>query len=200
MKTLLTTTLLLGLTVAPTLAQPGGSTPREHEVHSATSKDGLTWTRDAGIRLTSASVPCVINDGDKRLLLYVVRPPDEPGGVGGVSCAVSTDGTSFQIEKGFRIEGLSTLTAADPSIVKDEAGKFRLYYLASNHRGDPAAGENPHKINYALSDDGIRFRETGIAFTYDDLVDPDVFRFKGKWFMYVFGQVRVVFNSCSSHR
>jgi hypothetical protein len=173
----------------PTPRPPGGgSTPREHEVHSATSKDGLTWTRDEGVRLTSASVPCVINDGDKRILLYVVRPPDEPGGVGGISCAVSTDGVNFTIDRNFRIEGLSTLTAADPSIVKDEAGKFRLYYLASNHRGDPAHGENPHKINYALSDDGIRFREAGTAFTYDDLVDPDVFRFKGGWFMYVFGR------------
>lgn len=168
---------------------PGGaSTPREHEVHSATSNDGLAWTRDDGIRLKSASVPCVINDGDNRILLYVVRPPDEPGHVGGVSCAVSTDGMNFTVDRNFRIEGLSTLTAADPSIVKDQAGKFRLYYLASNHRGDPARGENPHKIQYAISDDGIRFREAGTAFTYDDLVDPDVFRYKDQWFMYVFGK------------
>ncbi len=174
----------------PTRPQPGGggSTPREHQVLSATSKDGLTWTRDAGVRLSSSSVPCAINDGDERVLLYVVRPPDDPSGVGGVSCAISTDGTNFKIESNFHIEGLSTLTAADPSIVKDGQGKFRLYYLASDHRGDPAAGANPHKINYALSDDGVRFRETGTAFEYDDLVDPDVFHFKGKWFMYVFGK------------
>src|ERR1051325_2136371 len=59
----------------------GGSTPREHEVHSATSKDGLNWTRDEGIPLKSASVPCVIDDGGRRILLSVVRRPDEPVGV-----------------------------------------------------------------------------------------------------------------------
>jgi hypothetical protein len=173
----------------------GGSTPRDHEVHSATSRDGLTWTRDEGIRLKSASVPCAINDGDKRILLYVVRPPSEPGGVGGISCAVSTDGTNFTINRDFRIEGLSTLTAADPSIVKDNDGKFRLYYLASNHRGDPAHDANPHKINYAISDDGLRFREAGTAFTYDDLVDPDVFQFKGRWFMYVHARGTIIATS-----
>ncbi len=169
-------------------ASAGGSSPREHQVLSATSSDGLTWTRDAGVRLRSASVPCAINDRDQRVLLYVVRPPDEPGGVGGVSCAVSTNGTDFSIAREFRIEGLSTRSAADPAIVKDRDGKFRLYYLASNHRGDPAAGENPHLINYARSEDGLHFREVGTAFRYYNLVDPDVFRFQDQWFMYVFAR------------
>lgn len=172
---------------------PGaGITPREHEVHSATSKDGLTWTRDEGARLTNASVPCVFNDGDKRVLLYTVRSPTQPGGVGGIACAVSTDGLNFKDESTFRIEGLSTRTAADPSIVKDGDRKYRLYYLASNHRGDPAAGENPHTIKLALSEDGIHFRETGTVFEYDNLVDPDVFRFKDQWFMNVFARIGTV--------
>lgn len=175
---------------SPRLPQRRGepNSPREHRVLSATSRDGLTWSRDEGIRLVSASVPCAINDRDQRVLLYVVRPPDEPGGIGGVSCAVSTNGTDFTIARQFRIEGLSTRTAADPSIMLDGDGKFRLYYLASNHHGDPAAGENPHQINYALSDDGLHFREAGTAFTYDNLVDPDVFQFKDRWFMYVFAR------------
>lgn len=156
----------------------GGSTPREHRVLSASSADGLNWTRDDGLRLTSASVPCAINDGDRRVLLYVVRPPDDPAGVGGVACAVAEDGLTFRIEPEFRIEGLSTLTAADPSLVRDAAGNFRLYYLASNSRGDPASEANPHRINLALSTDGIRFRESGTVFTYDNLVDPDVFEYK----------------------
>ncbi|MBM3854072.1 MAG: hypothetical protein FJ399_13115, partial [Verrucomicrobia bacterium] len=111
--------LFAGSVAAVVFGQPaGGSTPRDHQVHSATSADGLTWTRDEGVRLTSASVPCAINDRDQRVLLYVVRPPDDAGGVGGVACAVSVDGTNFTLEPGFRLEGLSTLTAADPSIVR----------------------------------------------------------------------------------
>jgi hypothetical protein len=159
-----------------------------HHVHSATSKDGLTWTRDEGIRISRASVPCAINDNDKRVLVYFVQPPDQPGKPETVACAISTDGTRFEQARGFHIEGLSTLKAVDPSILKDDTEKFRLYYLASNHRGDPAMGPNPHAIHLALSNDGIHFRETGSVFERDDLVDPDVFRFNKEWFMYVFAR------------
>ena len=164
---------------------PGASTPRDHEVHSASSTDGLTWTRDEGIRLTMASVPTVVNDNDRRILLYAVRPPQDPRGMGGVACASSTDGTNFVIETGFAIEGLSTLTAADPCVMQEADGTFKLYYLASNYRGDPANGPNPHKINVATSTDGIHYKETGTVFEYNGLVDPDVFRLKDRWFMYV---------------
>ena len=66
--------------------------------------------------------------------------------------------------------------------------RFRLYYLASNHTGDPAAGPNPHAIHMAVSLDGIRFWETGPVFEYPDLVDPDVFRFQDQWLMFVFAR------------
>jgi len=159
-----------------------------HRVMSASSPDGLTWTRDEGVRLAPASVPCAINDGDQRVLLYFVQPPEQPGKPESVACAVSTDGLRFQPEPAFRIEGLSTLKAVDPSIVKDEAGRFRLYYLASNYPGDPAKGPNPHAVHLAVSDDGIRFRETGSVFEYPDLVDPDVFRLGDQWLMYAFAR------------
>lgn len=165
---------------------PNEPTLHSHNVHSAASPDGLTWTRDAGVRIASASVPCAINDGDKRVMIYYVQPPSQPGRPETVACAVSTNGLIFKHDPSFHIEGLRTLKAVDPSILKDAAGKFRLYYFASDHRGDPARGMNPHKIHLALSDDGIRFRETGPVFAYKDLVDPDVFRFKNQWFMYVF--------------
>lgn len=172
---------------APPGPAPSGGI-RSHQVASATSPDGLTWTRDPGVRLWPASVPCAINDGDQRVLLYFVQPPDQPGEPETVACAVSTDGMKFEPATSFQIEGLSTLKAVDPSIVKDDAGRFRLYYLASNHPGDPAAGPNPHAIHMALSDDGIRFRETGRVFEHPDLVDPDVFRFGNQWFLYVFAR------------
>ncbi|MBI4910078.1 MAG: hypothetical protein HY820_41050 [Acidobacteria bacterium] len=159
-----------------------------HWVGSATSEDGLRWTRDEGVRLSRASVPCAINDNDERVLLYFVEPPNQPGRPETVACAVSANGMDFERERAFQIEGLSTLKAVDPSILKDDDGRFRLYYLASNHQGDPASGPNPHAIHMALSDDGIRFRESGSVFEYPDLVDPDVFRVPatGAWLMYVF--------------
>jgi len=159
-----------------------------HRVESATSQDGLSWVRDEGVRVARASVPAAINDRDERILLYYVRPPDEPGKPETVACSVSYDGLRFEPEPAFRIEGLSTLKAVDPSITRDDDGKFRLYYLASNHWGDPAGGPNPHAIHMAVSGDGIRFQEIGPVFQYPDLVDPDVFRFRGEWWMYVFAR------------
>ena len=126
----------------------GGSTPRDRRVLSATSADGGTWTCDEGVQLIRASVPCAINDGDRRELLYVVRPPDKAGG--GVSSASAEDGTSFRLEAGLRIEGRSMLSAVAPSVVRDAVGTFRLHTLASNSRGDPAPEPNPHCINLAL--------------------------------------------------
>lgn len=178
--------------IAPATSTPVSPLPpagiSSHAVASATSPDGLTWTSDDGIRFSPASVPAVINDNDQRVLLYFVHPPNEPGKPETVACAVSSDGFNFLQDPNFAIEGLSTLKAVDPSILKDDDGRFRLYYLASNHPGDPAAGPNPHAIHLALSDDGIRFRETGPVFEYPDLVDPDVFRINGQWLMYVFAK------------
>lgn len=179
---------------------PPGASPRppavgglqSHMVASATSLDGLNWTRDEGIRLSSASVPAAINDTDQRVLLYYVRPAEQPGKPETVACAISTDGLSFQPDPAFQIEGLSKLKAADPSIVRDPDGRFRLYYLASDHPGDPAQGPNPHAIHLAFSEDGVRFREFGPVFEYPDLVDPDVFLFQNQWWMYAFAGGRTI--------
>ncbi len=170
-------------------AQPG---IQSHNVMSASSSDGLTWTRDEGVRFTQASVPAAINDRDERVLLYFVQPPTQPGKPETVALAVSTDGLDFRQDPAFEIAGLSTIKAVDPSILRDPEGRFRLYYLASDHAGDPAAGPNPHRIHMALSEDGIRFRETGSVFEFPDLVDPDVFRYKDQWWMYVFARNRTI--------
>ncbi|MGB9606583.1 MAG: hypothetical protein ACPL88_11975, partial [Bryobacteraceae bacterium] len=163
-----------------------------HSVGSATSADGPEWVREPGIRLAAASVPAAFNDGGQRVLLYYVQPPLEQSKPETVACAVSADGTYFRYETEFRIEGLSTLKAVDPSIVRDEDGRFRLYYLASDYRGDPARGPSPDAIHLALCEDGVHFREFGPVFEYPDLVDPDVFRFRDQWWMFVFTGGRTI--------
>jgi hypothetical protein len=97
---------------------------RSHNVLSATSRDGLNWTRDEGIRMTGVSVPCAINDKDRRVLLYFVQPPSQPEKPETVACAVATDGMSFEPAAEFRIEGLSKLKAVDPSILRDDTGRL----------------------------------------------------------------------------
>jgi hypothetical protein len=162
---------------------PGG--PYQHKVLSASSKDGLIWTRDAGVRLEHASVPCAVTVED-RIFLYYVDADRGPGQFESVGCATSSDGLKFE-KQPFIIDGLPSPKAVDPSVVRDKDGRFRLYYFASSAMGDPAAEMQDHDIQLALSDDGIHFRDAGTAFKYPGLVDPDVFFYHDTWFMYVFG-------------
>lgn len=160
-----------------------------HMVRSATSDDGLTWTVEEGIRLESASVPCAINDGDKRVLIYFVKPPDgRTTHTENTACAVSEDGIHFTLANDFKIEGMKTMKACDPGIIRDDEGKLRLYYFASDFHGDPAIAPGAHAITLATSDDGIHYREIGETITREELCDPDVFRVGKEWFMFVHGQ------------
>lgn len=160
-----------------------------HNVRSATSDDGLKWTVDAGTRLTSASVPCAINDGDQRVLIYYVKPPDgRVTHTENTACAVSEDGITFMAAPDFKIESMRTMKACDPAVIRDDAGKFRLYYFGSDFHGDPARAEGPHSIALATSDDGIHYRETDEVISREELCDPDVFRVGREWFMFVHGQ------------
>jgi hypothetical protein len=186
---------------SPTLprdtAQPMAG-PYAHKVLSATSPDGLRWTRDEDVRMEHASVPCAVADGD-RILLYYVDADRGPGKPESVGCAVSRDGIHFE-KQPLSIEGLPTFKAIDPSVMKDADGKFRLYYFASNAGGDPAGQSEQHEIHLALSDDGIRFKEASVVFRHPHLVDPDVFFYKGTWFMYVYGEGRTVIATSQDGR
>ena len=170
---------------SPAVRRPVGG-PYAHQVLSASSRDGVTWTRDDGVRLEHASVPCAVVFKD-RIFLYFVDANRGEGQEESVGCAVSDDGLRFDRQK-LVIDGMTARKAVDPSILIDREGKFRLYYFASSARGDPARDESPHEIHLATSDDGIRFRNVGKVFSHADLVDPDVFFFKDAWFMYVFAR------------
>jgi hypothetical protein len=112
--------------------------------------------------LTSASVPCAINDGDKRVLIYYVKPPDGlTTHTENTACAVSEDGIHFTSAPDFKIEGMRTMKACDPAIIRDEEGNSRLYYFGSDFHGDPARAEGSHSIALATSDDGVHYRENG---------------------------------------
>lgn len=157
--------------------------PWFHEVHSASSRDGLSWTRDAGVRLKHASVPCAVVAHD-RVFLYFVDAGAGPDKLESASVATSTDGIHFT-KQPLDILGMTTRKSLDPSIVVDGDGKFWLYYYGCN--GSPEA-QGPHEIHVASSQDGIRFQERGVVYRRASLVDPDVFFFKDRWFMYVFGR------------
>ncbi len=171
------------LAPAPVRAEPTEG-PYVHRVLSATSADGLTWTRDEGVRWAHASVPCAVVDGE-RILLYAVDADRGPGQRESTGLFTSTDGLTFQ-KQPFAIEGNPAKKALDPCVVRDPKGGFRLYYLASSIDGNPARAPEDHEIHVATSADGVRFQEAGVALRRPGLVDPDVFLFGGTWFCYVF--------------
>jgi hypothetical protein len=171
----------------PARVMEGG--PAVHRVLSASSADGLNWTRDPGVRLEQASVPCALADGD-RVVMYYVDGAKRPATVG---CAISADGISFT-KQDVHIAGLNGSFAADPSIIRNTSGTYCLYYLEGPgtrkpgpQPGGPKSSEM-HEIHLAVGSDPLNLADTGPVLRYPDLVDPDVFGYRGSWFMYVFSQ------------
>ncbi len=177
------------LAAAQPLPPQGG--PYFHQVLSASSPDGQTFTHDGIVLLDHASVPAAIPLPDGRIRLYYVDASQVPENV---NCAESADwGRSFTV-LGCTIAGRAGKKAVDPSIVKLGDGRFRLYYYAS--ADDPGAA-GIHEIHAAISEDGVQFQEEGAVFAYPGLVDPDVFWSGREWLMYVFasGQGTVMARS-----
>lgn len=166
-------------TFEPKPQQPPPQGPFLHKVLSATSTDGLNWTPDNRVLLDHASVPAAIVTPNGAIRIYYVDasvPPET------TNVAESTDGGETFKVLGLKINGLSFRKALDPSIVRLRDGRYRLYYLAS----EPGDTTTPHRVNSAISSDGVNFTEEQTALTYPGLVDPDVFKRPKEWLMYVF--------------
>lgn len=171
---------LVALVTSPGQAQDRG--PRSHQVSSASSPDGLSFSHDGQVLLESASVPAAIVLDDGRVRLYYVDASTTPENA---NCAESSDaGRSFEV-LGCRIERRSGTKAVDPSIVRLPDGRYRLYYYAPVGQNPDAPGS--HTIYAAISSDGVRFEEERAVFSYPGLVDPDVFWSGREWLMFVFG-------------
>lgn len=163
----------------PALQSPPAG-PYTHQVSSASSTDGLDWSHDGVVLLEHASVPCAIVTPEGRLRIYYVDASRMPETA---NVAESAGGDAPFVPLGLTIKGLKSEKAVDPSIVQLDDGRYRLFYYGAN--GDPGA-PGTHYVRAAISDDGIRFRETGTALSNPGLVDPDVFRAGDKWLMFVF--------------
>ncbi len=175
-----TLTILTGSFAVFGIQAPPTAGPYTHQVLSASSPDGLTWTHDGVVLLEHASVPCAIVMPNGRLRIYYVDASQMPETV---NCAESADGGASFEPLGLSIAGLTSEKAVDPSIVRLANGRYRLFYYGAN--GDPGAA-GTHYVRSAISDDGVHFSETGTALAYPGLVDPDVFKVGDKWLMFVF--------------
>ena len=162
---------------------------------SATSKDGLTWTPEPGVRLGAKQGGA----GDFRVVSPEVAPlPDRPGrlrmyyecspgsenGPSTLRSAISDDGgLEWTVEDGVRIDDPNGSFHA-PRLIYLDDGRCRLYF-----------SERGVGINSALSDDGLAFeREPGVRLrggsTYDAFTAfaPEVLRIRdGGYRMYFSG-------------
>lgn len=162
----------------------GQTGPYTHKVYVASSVDGITWTNDSDEPiLEHASVPSAIVRDDGSIVVYVVDASNGPDTFG---CTVSSDnGVTFE-NGNCTIQNLTVNRTVDFSIVQLEDGRYRLYFFGSNgFTGDPGSGEGDHDIYSAISDDGITFTQEAKVFSYEGLVDPDVFWNGSEWVMQV---------------
>lgn len=139
---------------------------------SASSRDGVTWTPDAGVRLTpqqggagefrvvsSEVVP--MRGEHSKLRMYFESCPGSQSIQNAVRSAVSTDhGMTWTVEPGNRLEAAGINFMA-PRIVFLDDGRCRLYCC-----------ERDVGIVSAVSSDGIHFtREPGVRVAQDGAYD-----------------------------
>ena len=148
---------------------------------SAVSDDGLTFSKEPGVRVPSGSQdspemivsdPTLVRLNDGRVRIYY-KGATGPGGPGqsihNVFSAISTDGLLFEKE-GTRINSRKTPDrgwASVPEAIVLPDGRVRLYYVSDGL-------DVKHGIVSAISDDGLAFTRDETRLT--GFVDPAVVR------------------------
>jgi hypothetical protein len=121
---------------------------RDFQIFSATSTDGVLWGEEAGLRLSSATVPSVsissvtgfsllsLNAGGYRAVYSAVT---STAGMR-IFSATSSDGLGWANDAGTRIAPTSTFTfVGSPRLIKLSNGDWRLYYVQNIATGSAAA-------------------------------------------------------------
>ena len=149
------------------------------EMHSAISTDGLTWIVEDGIRMTQTTFPDIIKlpDGSGyRMYHQAVEPKDpdseELANMGTVS-SISTDGLTWVLEDGFRLNAgfqspYDDKYASDTGVILRPDGTYYLVYRGESGERldqiDDVKG-TPVETYYLLgatSTDGLNWTPTGI--------------------------------------
>lgn len=168
----------------PRFSQNLGQGIYGHQVVSATSRDGLNWTKNDKVIFDHASVPDAVIDKNGKISLYFM---DASSGHE-MSVATSTDQGKTWQKKTVNITGRQTQGhAVDPNPIILEDGRIRLFYLGTFGPPDPNnPGETDAKICSAVSSDGIHFvEEKGFRFSGKGLTDPDIIKTPTIWKMFV---------------
>jgi predicted GH43/DUF377 family glycosyl hydrolase len=144
-------------------------------IKSSISADGLTFTEEAGERISKGSgsdydaigakdPDIVVEDGYWRMYYTGVGQDD----VHRCLSAVSTDGYTFTKEAGVRVDYSATYTqhADVPSVVKMSSNNYKMYYVYDWY------GDN--SIKGATSSDGLSWEVKTLSGFDKDCMDPEV--------------------------
>lgn len=155
---------------------------------SAISRDGLTFTKEPGVRISPGTGfevqvcdPTIVDLPNGKMRMYYKGANSQNPGPGQsihkIYSALSSDGLTFQKE-GLRIDSETNGDrgwASVPDAIMLPDGRVRLYYVTAS------VGE--HGIGSAISSDGLNFvKEAGIRVS--NLVDPAVVRIGSRYVLF----------------
>ncbi|MCX6153050.1 MAG: T9SS type A sorting domain-containing protein [Candidatus Kapabacteria bacterium] len=144
--------------------------PLQNRLLTATSVDGLNWTKTGKIFAENGEVPDALVRPDGKIAVYyqglVTQFKD------GIFVAISDNGLDNWTRYQITLSGTENWSGqpCDPDVVYFK-GKYRLYFT-----GNPNSGVNP-ETHSAVSDDGINFTvENGTRFVQpgSPIMDPSL--------------------------
>lgn len=161
----------------------GDAGPYEMRLLSATSEDGVNWTRTNTILSEQANVPDMAITEDGTIYLYYVG-----GNIMGkdqsLAAALSQDNGATWTFKKVTIDGGEAIGSipGDPDITVLEDGTFRLYFTAQ------IKGSDGPGIQLAESTDGLNFTYVGQALKDPETmtIDSSAYLLNGQWRMNTF--------------
>jgi len=160
---------------------------KDEKILSAISSDGLVFTKEQGIRISSGTGfethvcdPTIVDLPEGKVRMYykganTMKPG--PGSIHKIYSAISSDGLNFQKE-GLRIDSETNGDngwASVPDAIVLSDGQVRMYYVT--------ASEMQHGIGSAISSDGLNFiKEAGMR--VPKLVDPALVRIGERYVLF----------------
>lgn len=141
------------------------------EVYSATSTDGITWTKEDGTRKTMATFPDVIKLANGTWRMYFQN-------AGVIKSAASSDGLVWTDEPGTRVDkneagyNLENVGAQSTTILPD--GSYIMAYRGTINEtyktADKVPNKDTHIYFWATSADGLTFEKKGLSIDSRDEV------------------------------
>jgi hypothetical protein len=140
--------------------------PSEDEgIISATSADGLVFTRDYGVRMTSGGMPGALVLPDNRVRLFLCGSHD---GQEGIFSMISSDGLNFADESGLRIQAPANSIADNPEPIRLADGSYLMLFQIHDKKDEALPPWERNEMRLATSTDG-----------YDWITNPTVIGYGG---------------------